>query len=223
MLVPLGRFQSWAAYAVAAAVSAFWTGGALAAAITDIVPLPDTFTTENGTDAYVPRFDPALGTLTAVSARLTGVLKPGLANLQNATLPFTSPILFSPTVFVAFPMGGTQSLPTESAPITTVAGDEQATGAPEAVDLTSTYPPTLPEPGFPPVLDFAGTGTTDFYVRGTSGAPRLGVDVSDVTTLTGQVAVTYTYAPAAVPEPKSAAVLGAGLVGLALAWRRKPG
>ena len=142
MLVPLGR--SWARMACGAAAQALWAASAQAATITVAVPLPGYFSVDNGTDAFVPRFDAGLGTLTGVTAQLTGTLTPILDNLQTVTPPPASPILFSPSVSIAYPAGGDEILPTQSAPITVVNGRAQAAGAPEAVDLIATLAPTLP-------------------------------------------------------------------------------
>lgn len=74
--------------------------------------------------------------------------------------------------------------------------------------------------------EFINFDTIDFYITGTSGAaPRSSgsyAGSSDIATLVGQLAVTYTYTPSAVPEPVSLVVLSTGLIGLCLTRRCKP-
>lgn len=175
-----------------------------------------------GVDVFVPRFDPALGTLTGVSARMTGTMTPALAFLDLYPTPVASPVLFSPRVALRSPASVEVFLPANSAPITMDAGHQYAIGVPEAVDLTVPLAP----------LDFTGSGTVDTYWTGhsgpssPSGPPYGSYGVEDFASLSGQLTVTYTYAaaaaPAGVPEPASFALFGSGLVGL-LALRRRPG
>ncbi len=213
----------WAAVAVLAACMTAGGGTARAATITETAPvIPVGDFPGQGEDAFPLLFDPALGTLTGVSATLTGQLTPGVFVLPN-TPSSLSPVVFNPEIH--FPPV-TQTLPIEAVPLTTngLLTNTLVIGTPEAVDIT-VDPTTLlgfsladfTGPGFPGVNPIPNT--IDFFITGDGGNlyRELGGQyfVIDATGFRGQVAVTYTYTPgASVPEPASLALLGAGVLGL---------
>jgi len=134
--------------AVTASALAALVPDARAAAITQALPVsgaPIDFR-DFGVDAFVRPFDPTLGTLTAVTLRLTGTLTPGLEAFDvPSPLPafFAAPVTLAPLVSIASPGGATQALPAETLAFAQGGTPRRQllTGTPEAVDLSETVAP----------------------------------------------------------------------------------
>lgn len=238
------RFLLLATIAASALVAAA-PGRVQAAVITQTAPVSGSALdfTVDGFDIPIRQFNPALGTLTSVDVRLTGTVTPGL-QLDGVSSPppaaIVQPVTLTPSVSILNPPGpNRQTVPAETLTFTqgSTADQQVLTGIPEAVDLSVTAAPFTQFPNGE-VLNFVGNdvvppGALPLRIRILGGSTYSGtfdylgvsqVDVVDLTTLAGQLLVTYTYTPAgstAVPEPVSLGLVGIGLVGLAQARRQQ--
>jgi hypothetical protein len=206
---------------MAAAAMLMAASPAVAATIVQDLPAVQSFGDFTPFDINGAAFNPALGTLTSVTATLTGSYTP----IDFLDLgPFPNPGTVSTSYFVITPQGDAAnqfsgSLGTQTV-IPVVPSPNSAavyTGTPTAVDLNF---------AFPVLSDFVSAvpGSTllaEFgFLAGVEGGGAGGA--SDGTTFNGTFALTYTYGPTSVPEPSSLLLLGcaASLVPVLMRRRR---
>jgi hypothetical protein len=198
---------------IAAAAMLTATAPAFAATIVQNLPAVQTMGDFTPFDINGNPFNPALGTLTDVSATLMGSYTPDF--FVDLCPPCANPGIISTTYFVITPEGDAANQFSGTAPgspqsVVPVFSNSNTTaeyiGAPTSVDLTFDFPvvsdfiSALPGPLLLAEFGFNSS------VTHTDGA-------SDLTSFSGTFALTYTYGPS-LPEPSSLVLLsfGAGLV-----------
>ena len=221
----LGLFPA-AAGAATLTYSAFFPSGTGAGGEQAFSPTDWDGTTQSVT---LPQFDQSLGTLTDASLDLyTDIRSFGtLVNTGSSTATVRSYVAFK-DISMQLPDGtALLASPQEfsvTGPITLAPGESYAfgTGTPNAGNDINGVSATSLDP-------YVGTGSVLFPLLSSTRASTPYVNealqVNDTTTARMQATITYTYAagaapPTPVPEPASAALLGAGLLGLGLVRRR---
>ena len=177
----------------------------------------------------IPKFDPSLGTLQSVNVELKYSIK------NDFSMTFISPSQIT--------VAATQTKIAVERPDKSVVA--QAMPADVSKTSTVTGPPFPKDVTFP---SMSRSGTTGFLTLNSAAdlamftaankgdsikLPVIATAQSTFSSTTGNgsgvvntaagadVIVTYTYAPAPVPEPTTFAVLGAGLLGLIVARRKR--
>ncbi len=164
------------------------------------------------------QFDPTLGTLTGVSFAVSDANSAFIMSVLNNTQVQQNgtPSVTTTIGLTAPDLNSQHSLTLNGNPLSIAPG---ATGQFNVLSTSESGP-------FSPssLTGYKGVGTFAFDVQRTitlAFAPGTGVLSAPNPETTGHVAVTYTYAPLAAPEPGSLLLFGTGVVGLAgYAWRR---
>lgn len=212
------RIRSMVAAACTLAALALTTGSARAATETFQVAIP-TMTTDFTTTVSLPGFNPALGSLTAVSLSLEAVGSQSGSVKNNASGSETFTPFASSLITATGPNSSTNTATLSSSQTFTLASGASTTYGPftPASNTASNVSTT----GYTSAGNISVTVSTSTS-QGVSGGGG-NIVFSLMTTAGGSADVTYTYTPATtgVPEPSScalAALGGLGLVGYG--WRR---
>lgn len=221
--------------------------GAQAASVTytDVFPGPSSAnggyaaTDWDGTAQSValPRFNPALGTLTGVRLSLSGGIR-ATGTMTNTGTDDADITSYRATMDIGILAPGTLVPfdPTVSVALLTVSPELFSIGAPLTLAPGQTYsfggnlPVSATDAADAPVITslapYVGTGSLTFPLIATTHTDAVttggDLEIAQTTFARAQASATYTYDVAAttVPEPATAALLGAGLLTLSLLRRR---
>jgi len=163
----------------------------------------------------IQKFDTSLGTLTGITFTLNETVKADVQvdNITSSSLAFTNAFSSVPTTGTG--PGGLSLAVTATANVasgTAAPGLNSYPGTTDMASSTSVYtgpfgPYEGPGVTFQTLTFAAGDGT----FGGTGGPGSL--FFGGTALAGGYISVTYTYTPAAIPEPSSMALLGIGMVG----------
>jgi hypothetical protein len=200
---------------IAAAAMLTVTAPAFASTIVQNLPAVQTLGDFTPFDINGNPFNPALGTLTSVTATLTGSLTPIF--FSDLCPPCANPGTISTNYFVVTPEGDAANQFTGAlgsqmvVPVFSNAGTTaEYTGTPTAVNLAF---------NFPVLSDFLSAPLGIIAEFGFNSSVPHSDGASDLTTFNGTFALTYTYSQS-VPEPSSLVLLGLG-AGLVLLLTRR--
>ena len=195
------------------------TVGARATVLVDTVPF--VFETNGNQTVQLPQFDPALGTLTAASITLSGLVQPLLEIFNTGR----SQVSLSVQEFL--------NLGTLQARTSFSFGGFIPANTPVDGVLFPPMPVSVSTSLNGQLAQFTGHGAVPFILTLASPAtleqgPTV-TGVSSSASASGTITLDYTYTPVPAPaptpvvvaEPASLAVLGAGLVGVGLLGKRR--
>ena len=179
--------------------------------------------TSFNTPVGLNRFDTSLGTLTDVTISFTAniVAEVDVFNSTGSSKAFTNAHATIP-VSVVGPDGSTASGSAVAGPFsgTALAGFNAftgITGSTSGSDIVASSSWSQYEGSGLALLTFNFNGDTGTF----AGSANNGVFFGGSATASGDVKVTYTYNPPAVPEPSTFAMMGLGGVGLAIGTYRR--